>query len=133
MSVVSEGILCTSCFAPLPVKDQRGSIVRCEYCGTEHALSKEVKTVLAEDTQEFVVRLGYAIADAFSSLDEMRDLITALSGEKNVIPHRLYYDAIRGETVRIKAIELTMWAKRRTLLQDLVNVVIAMRPSIDLT
>lgn len=133
MQTHSEAMLCASCFAPLSVKDQHSNIIRCEYCGAEHVLDRNVRVVMAEDSHAFAVRLAYAISDSFSSWNDMQELISLYSAEPGVVYHRLSFDNISGNTVRNKALELAMWAKRRGLLQELVDVAISLRPYIDLT
>jgi hypothetical protein len=125
-----DGMLCTACFAPLPVKTQDGGIVRCDYCNTEHALSREVRQVKAEDSQSFRVRLYKALAMAFDSSEELDKLIVIFSGE---LPrHSLSPDCIAGKTVDTKALQLVLWANRRSCVQTLVDVAFSLRPRLDL-
>lgn len=128
-----DGLNCSACNAPLPVIAQRGMIIRCDYCGTEHSLPKDVRVIVAENNRAFAVKLGNAIAGAFNSLDEVRYLVSHFSGMDNVVGYRLSFDDVYGSTVTLKCLELAMWAFRRQLLQDLTDAVVELRPRIDLT
>lgn len=128
MIKTNEQLKCKSCFAPLDTTAKGGNIVKCEYCGTDNVLSNEVRQVMAQDTHQFRVALYKAIAHEFSH-DDLRDLITRLSGEIPAV-YFLDYESISGSTPSMKSLGLVEWCGRRGLLQPLVDVVIAVRPAI---
>lgn len=123
-------LTCQSCFAALPVKTQDGGIITCEYCGTEHALSEEVRTVKVVDSYKFRSALVWALQEAFSSFDDLNELIIVLSSE--VPYYRLDSDDIAGSAANHKARNLVSWCMRRGCLQPLVDVAFALRPCMDL-
>lgn len=128
METITE-LQCKACYAPLEAKKQHSNIVKCEFCGTENVLSREIRTVVVEHSQKFMVRLYGAIYHDFGSMDEMRHLITLLNGE---IEPYLNFENIAGDTAQRKALELVQWCYRRYLLQDLVNVCLSLRPNMDI-
>lgn len=130
MNEMTTQIKCQSCHAVLEVMGQAGGVVRCEYCGTQNLLSKEVRRVVAEDNHQFFVALYRAIAAEFN-LDELDTLIVRVSGEVPSI-YRLSPDDIPGRTRDNRAMELAYWCRRRGQLQPLVDTVLAIRPTIDI-
>ena len=128
---MSEPLKCKGCGAPLVVKGQHLNIVRCDYCGTDNVLTGEARTVVADDSLQFAVKLYKAIANNFD-LDGIRDLVESLK-DKLSAPHRLDYENLPGSRNLDKARELVQWCQRRRLLQPLVDTVLSVQPSIDLS
>lgn len=125
----TEAIKCQNCFAELDIISG-GGIVQCEYCGHQNVLSQEIRTVQADYSHAFVLRLYKAMADLFCEDAEVRDLIIEFSG---AIPtYRLTYGNIPGSSSQSKIRELIQWAQRWVVLQELVDVVISLRPRIQI-
>lgn len=130
MSGTTEQIKCKSCHAILDVMGQAGGIVACDYCGTQNLLNKEVRRLVADDSHQFMIALYQAMADEFS-MDELDILIARASGQIPAV-YRLDPEDIAGRTPKTRSLELVQWFKRRSLLQSLVDVVVAVRPAIDI-
>ena len=128
---MSEALRCESCGAPLEVKGQASHIVRCNYCRTDNVLKRATRTVVAQDSREFTVKLRKAIVENFD-LDEMRELVFRLNAELPA-PYSLEYDNLSGSSDTAKALELVLWCRRRGLLQLLADTVLSVRPSMDLS
>lgn len=125
--MTNQQVKCKSCHGVLDLSNGRG-VVRCEYCGTDNVLSKDVRVAVAEYSHGFKVAFYKAVAHEFS-LDELQDLVVRLSGEVPSV-HYLDYENIAGNTRTMKALNLIDWFYRRMLLQELLDVVIALRPTI---
>ena len=128
---MSEPLKCKGCGAPLVVKDQHLKIMRCDYCGTDNVLTGEARTVVADDSPQFAVKLYKAIANNFD-LDGIQDLVERLKVKLSA-PHQLNYENLPGSRKLDKARELVQWCQRRRLLQPLVDTVLSVQPSIDLS
>jgi hypothetical protein len=129
MNAVTE-LQCKSCFAPLNTKKQHSNIITCEYCQTENVLSQEVRQVRAEYSHRFRVRLYEAISFSFGTMDDLRDLIIRLDGQ--IEHHRVDFESLSGSNTKMKSLELVGWCYRRTLLQELIDVALSLRPGMDL-
>ena len=126
-----EKMQCQSCFASLNIKGQWSNIVVCDYCGTEHTLSESVKQVKAHDSQRFVVKLFRILARKFED-EELEQLIFELN---YALPRQcsiLHPDDIAGNVRSAKARNLVSWCRRRSYLQELVDTVVTLRPSLAL-
>jgi DNA-directed RNA polymerase subunit RPC12/RpoP len=124
-------VKCSNCGAPLDVKGRESDVVRCDYCGTDTMLEGRSRTVVAEDSRQFTLKLMRAIVDNLD-LDEIRDLVVRLNAVLPE-PYSLEYENLSGSSDIAKARELVLWCSRRNLLQLLVDTVLSMRPSIDLS
>ena len=124
-------VKCSNCGAPLNVKGHEANVVRCDYCGTDTMLEGRSRTVVAEDSRQFAGKLMRAIVDNLN-LDEIQDLVIRLDGALPE-PYRLEYENLSGSSDIAKARELVLWCQRRRLLQLLVDTVLSVRPSIDLS
>ena len=124
-------VKCSNCGAPLNVKGHESNVVRCDYCGTDTVLEREARTVVAENSRQFTVKLMRALVDNFD-LDEIRDLVVRLNAVLPE-PYSLEYENVSGSSDIAKSRELVLWCSRRNLLQLLVDTVLSMRPSIDLS
>jgi hypothetical protein len=62
----------------------------------------------------------------------MQDLVVQLNAELPA-PYRLQYDDVPGNSQKSKARELVLWCQRRKVLQELVDVVLSVRPSAELS
>ena len=124
-------VKCSNCGAPLNVKGRESDVVRCNYCGTDTMLETKGRTVVAEDSRQFTLKLMRAIVDNFD-LDEIRGLVVRLNAVLPE-PYSLEYENLSGSSDIAKARELVLWCSRRNLLQLLVDTVLSMRPSIDLS
>jgi len=124
-------VKCSNCGAPLDVKGRESDVVRCDYCGTDTMLETKARTVVAEDSRQFTLKLMRAIVDNFD-LDEIRDLVVRLNAVLPE-PYSLEYENMSGSSDIAKSRELVLWCSRRNLLQLLVDTVLSMRPSIDLS
>ena len=94
-------------------------------------LAGETRTVVAEYSHQFVVKLYKAIANNFD-LDGIQHLVTLLNGRLSA-SYGLGYENLPGSTDVAKARELVQWCQRRKCLQSLVDTVLSVRPSIDLS
>ena len=94
-------------------------------------LETKARTVVAEDSRQFTVKLMRALVDNFD-LDEIRDLVVRLNAVLPE-PYSLEYENMSGSSDIAKSRELVLWCSRRNLLQLLVDTVLSMRPSIDLS
>ena len=130
MQPVTE-LMCKSCYAPLNATKQHSNIIVCEYCQTENVLSSEIRIVTAEYSYRFRVRLYEAIAFSFGTLDDLKDLIIRLDGQLEY-PHRVDFDSLSGSNTKMKSLELVGWCYRRSLLQELVDVALSLRPGMDI-
>ncbi len=128
---MSTDLQCQNCGASLDVKGQKSSIIRCTYCGTDNVLQEKARTAVAQYTRQFAARLSKVIDESFT-LDETQELVFRLAGE---LPgsYRLDYDDLPGHSQTAKARELVLWCQRRQLLQELVDAVLAARPTTDLS
>jgi DNA-directed RNA polymerase subunit RPC12/RpoP len=124
-------VKCSNCGAPLDVKGRESDIVRCDYCGTDTMLETKARTVVAEDSRQFAVKLMKAIVDNLD-LDEIRDLVVRLNAALPE-PYSLEYENLSGSSDIAKARELVLWCQRRRLLQLLVDTLLSVRPSLDLS
>jgi hypothetical protein len=124
-------VKCSNCGAPLNVKGHESNVVRCDYCGTDTVLEREARAVVAENSRQFTVKLMRALVDNFD-LDEIRDLVVRLNAVLPE-PYSLEYENMSGSSDIAKSRELVLWCSRRNLLQLLVDTVLSMRPSIDLS
>src|SRR5262245_11157070 len=104
MNETTKQIKCQSCHAVLSVMGQAGGVVACDYCGTQNLLSKEVRTVVAQDSHAFMVALYTAMDGEFNN-EELRDL-TIRVNERLTYRHayRITYDDLRGESVRMRCL-----------------------------
>ena len=128
---MTEPVRCKSCGAPLDVQEQSSAVVRCAYCGNDHVLRRETRTVVAQDSPQFFSKIYRAIVDNFD-LDEIQDLVIRLNDELPE-PFTLEYENLSGSSDIAKARELVLWCRRRKLVQLLVDTVLSVRPSIDLS
>ena len=124
------GLQCVSCYAPLDATNQHKSLIVCGYCGTENALGDDLRSIRAEYSHRFRVRLINAIEFSFGSLDEIKYLIIQLDGYLE--GYRVDYDNLSGSTIRMKSMELVQWCYRRGLLQELVDVCLQLRPRMEI-
>jgi len=124
-------VKCSNCGAPLDVRGCESDVVRCDYCGTDTMLETKARTVMAEDSRQFTMKLMRAIVDNFD-LDEIRDLVIRFDVALPE-PYRLEYENLSGDNDIAKARELVLWCQRRRLLQLLVDTVLSIRPSIELS
>lgn len=128
---MSREFRCQSCGASLNVREQGAEgIVRCDYCGTDCVVEVRGGSRKAEYNREFVSRLHRAIDNHFTE-EETRDLVFELSGALPAAS-RIEYDDLAGRGQGAKARELVLWCQRRSLLQELVDVVYSVRPSIEM-
>jgi len=123
-------VKCGNCGAPLDVKGCKSDVVRCDYCGTDTMLETKTRTVVAEDSRQFAVKLMKAIVDNFD-LDEIRDLVVRFNSALPE-PYSLEYENLSGSSDIAKARELVLWCQRRRLLQLLVDTLLFIRPSLGL-
>jgi len=128
---MSEPLRCTGCGALLVVAGQRPDVIRCEYCGADNVLAAEARTIVAQDSRPFLVKLYRAIARDFD-LDGIQDLVKRLNGRLPA-SYDLDYENLPGTGDVGKARELVQWCRRRKCLQTLVDTVLSVRPSIDLS
>jgi len=128
---MAEPVKCSNCGAPLDVKGRESDVVRCDYCGTDTMLETKARAVVAENSRQFTVKLMKAIVDNFD-LDEIRDLVVRFNSALPE-PYSLEYENLSGSSDIAKARELVLWCSRRNLLQLLVDTVLSMRPSTDLS
>jgi uncharacterized Zn finger protein (UPF0148 family) len=124
---MTNPLTCQSCGAPLSVGDQGSGVVRCTYCGTEHAVAIPSSAPKADYSRQFTASLFRAIARHFTEA-ELRDLVLQLDAVLSE-PYHITYDDLAGGEKRSKARELVMWCERRRLLQALLDVIYAVRPS----
>ena len=124
-------VKCSNCGAPLNVKGHESNVVRCDYCGTDTMLEGRSRTVVAEDSRQFTLKLMRAIVDNLN-LDEIRDLVVRLNAALPK-PYSLEYENLSGNSDIAKARELVLWCQRRRLLQLLVDTLLSVRPSLDLS
>ena len=113
---------CQSCGAALDVKIQRAGVIRCNYCGSNHVLEAEVRTVIADNSSRFASQLFRVIDDSFS-LEELKDLVLRLN-EALPAGYFLDYDDLPGGSQKAKARELVQWCRRREQLQPLVDTIV---------
>jgi transcription elongation factor Elf1 len=125
---MSKELRCQSCGASLNVKEQRSNIIQCDYCGTECVVEIRGSFGKVDYGRQFVSKLYRAIDSHFTE-NEMRDLVVELNG-KLMAPYFVDYDDLAGGGQRAKARELVQWCQRRKLLQELVDAVHSIRPSI---
>lgn len=121
---------CQSCAAPLDIKGSSSAVVRCSFCNTDNILSQVVRIVVAEDTQQFRVKLLLTLRAKFSMTD-LGDVVAVLSGELPVI-HMITLDSLAGQTINDKSRELVDWCYRRGFIQKLVNAIVFLRPDIEI-
>jgi hypothetical protein len=124
---MSNPLACQSCGAPLSVEDKESAVVKCTYCGTDHTVAIPGSAPRVDYGRKFTATLFRAIARHFTEA-ELRDLVLQLNAVLSD-PYHLTYDSLAGEEKRSKARELVMWCERRRLLQELLDVIYAVRPS----
>jgi uncharacterized Zn finger protein (UPF0148 family) len=127
---MNRSLRCQNCGAALHVSQQKSGLIRCDYCETDTVVEVRANPVQAEYSRQFTSRLRKLIDEYFTE-DEMRDLVAQLDAVLTA-PYRIQYDDLPGRSQSSKALELVKWCERRQLLQALVDVVHAMRPSIEL-
>ena len=124
---MTDPLTCQNCGAPLSVVDQGSAVVRCTYCGTDHAVAIPSSVPKADYSRQFTASLFRAISRRFTEA-ELKDLVLQLNAVLSE-PYHLTYDDLTGEEKRSKARELVMWCERRRLLQELLDLIYAVRPS----
>lgn len=127
---MTEELRCQGCGAWLEVGQEGVQIIECAYCGGAVKLKTSEQAVKAEYSRQFTSRLYRAIDESFTT-EEMKDLVVSLNGSLSG-PYKLSYDDIPGSSQRSKALALVQWCERRMILQDLVDVVVSFRPTINL-
>jgi hypothetical protein len=126
---VSEELRCQSCGAWLEIEETGEGVVGCAYCGANYEAVGR-REVAVEYSRDFTMKLYRVIDESFTS-EEMKELVLELEGR---LPgsYRLDYDDIGGNNQRSKARELVQWCRRRRLLRELAEVVVDLRPTVDL-
>ena len=126
---MNKSLRCQNCGAALHVSQQKSGMIRCDYCGTDTVVEVRTNPIQVEYSRQFTSRLRKLIDEHFTE-DEMRDLVAELDAVLTA-PYRIQYDDLPGRSQSSKALELVKWCERRQLLQALVDVVHAMRSSIE--
>lgn len=127
---ITNTIQCQNCFASLDTQGAAGNVIRCGYCHTDNVLSSEVKTVVAENTHAFKLRLVTVVSSMFDSYDELGKLTFRYGQMRG---ETITLDNIPGSSASGKARELVLHAGRRSALQQLVDALLTLRPDVDLT
>lgn len=127
---MNTSLKCRHCGAPFDVKRLQSRTVKCAYCGVTTVLESEIRSIVAQDTRTFVGKLYKAISANFN-IEELRNLVVRLD-ETLMPPYTLDFDNLGGNNNIGKSRELVLWCRRRKLLQTLVDVVLEVRPSLEL-
>ena len=127
---MSISLKCQHCGAPFAAQGLQSRAVECAYCGVTTVLEPEARAIVVEDTRAFASKLYKAISANFD-VEELQDLVVRL-GEVLPVPYTLDYGNLGGNNKLSKARELVLWCRRRDLLQTLVDVVLEMRPFLEL-
>ena len=126
---MNKSLRCQNCGAALHVSQQQSGLIRCDYCGTDTGVEVTANPAQVGYSRQFISRLRKLIDEHFTE-EEMRELVARLDAALTA-PYRIQYDDLPGRSQSSKALELVKWCERRQLLQTLVDVVHAMRPSIE--
>jgi NAD-dependent SIR2 family protein deacetylase len=125
---LNTSVTCGTCNAGLEVLHSNSGVVKCDYCGTDNVLNKEVRLTLYEDSARFQLALRKAMIASFDNA-----ALQILGSTFLAVHPQFDFENVKRESKNLTVMEFIGYAKRRGMLKELYTCVLDEVPEIDIT